>query len=331
MKTRFVQDGLSAAQEMGVFIGDDGTPMRLDTGETAFFERQLEAVEQRLYEKKLRELKYRRHIPVSNADGPGAASITYYLYTKTGMAKIIANPSDDLPRADVYASRHTAMVHSVGTSFGYSTRELRHAQFANVPLEMQKADSARRTIRERENEIAWTGDANYNIFGFLNNPNIPVQEMPLNAGATSRTWANKTPNEIIADVRLLVSGIRQTTNGVHEGNTMLLPIEQYDIIAETPRSDLSDTTILEFLTKPGNSFGLNEIDWLTELKGAGVGGTDMIAVYEKDPEVLEARIPMEMQNLPPQARNLEFLVPVEAENAGVVVRYPLACSFGYGI
>lgn len=331
MTTRFVQDGLNAAQEMGVFVKDDGSLMRLDTGETAFFERQLEAVEQRLYEKKLRELKYRRLIPVSNADGPGAQSITFYLYTKTGMAKIIANPSDDLPRADVYASRHTALVHSVGTSFGYSTRELRHAQFANVPLEMQKADSARRTIREKENDIAWNGDANYNILGFLNNPNIPVQEMPQNAGATSRTWANKTPTEIINDIQLLVTGIRDTTNGVHSGDTMLLPIDQYNIIALLPRSDHSDMTILEYITKPGNSFGLSTVEWLTELKGAGVGGTDMMAVYEKDPEVLEARIPMEMQNLPPQARNLEFLVPVEAENAGVVVRYPLACSFGYGI
>lgn len=331
MKTRFVKDGIEVAKQIGAFIGDNDSSIRNDAGETAFFERQLEAVEQRLYEKKLRELKYRRLLPVSNVDGPGAQTITYYMYTKVGMAKIIANPSDDLPRSDVYASRNTAMVHSIGTSFGYSTRELRNAQFAGVPLEMQKADAARRTIREKENDIAWNGDTNYNIIGFLNNPNIPVQQMPLNGGSTSRLWADKTPAEIINDIQLLVTGIRDTTNGVHSGDTLLLPIAQYNTLATTPRSDNSDLTILEYITKPGNSFGLTTIDWLTELKGAGVGGTDMMALYEKDPEVLECRIPMEMQNLPPQARNLEFLVPVEAENAGVVVRYPLACSFGYGI
>ena len=56
-----------------------------------FFERQLESVESKFYEKKLRELKFRTFLPVSNRDGPGAQTITYYFYTKFGAAKIIAS------------------------------------------------------------------------------------------------------------------------------------------------------------------------------------------------------------------------------------------------
>lgn len=323
MSTQFVRDTLQAIEEK---LGT-----RFDVGESAFFERQLESVESRLYQKKYRELKYRELIPVSNRDGEGAETITYYLYTKIGMAKIIANPSDDLPRSDVFATRHTQSVHVLGTSFGYSTQELRHARFAGVALELFKVDASRRSIREKENGITWLGDTDHAIIGLFANPNITDTQAPLNAGAASRLWVDKTTDEIINDIRLLTSGIRDVTNGVHEANTMIMPIEHYDIIANRPRSTISDTTILEFITKPGNSFGLDKVTWLTDIVGQGTGPSDMAMAYERDPEVLELRIPMEMRTHPPQMKNLEFIIPVEAENGGIVVRYPLACGFLYGI
>lgn len=330
MGSRYLQDCIAAASSLGI-VTKEGGALRADAGESLFLERQLEAVEARLFQKKMRELRYRQFIPITNVAGPGAAVITYYLYTKVGMAKIIANPSDDLPRSDVYAERFTMNVHNEGTSFGYSTRDLRQAVFAGVPLDSMKADAARRGIHELENTLAWTGDSSHNIVGLLEHPNIPTVQAPLNAGATSRAWADKTADEIIEDIRLMTSGIRQATNGVHEGNVLLLPIAQRDIIALRPRATGTDTTILEYITKPGNSFGLARVDWLTELVGAGTGASDMALCYELDEEVLQMHIPMEMQMLPPQARNMEFIIPVEAEVAGVVVRYPLACRTLYDI
>lgn len=322
-RTKFVTDSLGAIEEkLGI---------KLDVGETAFFERQLESVETRLYQKKFRELKYRSLIPISNRDGEGAENVTYYLYTKVGMAKVIANPSDDLPRSDVFAQRNTQSVHVIGTSFGYSTQELRAARFAGVALELFKVDAARRSIREKENDITWIGDTNHGITGLFANANIPTVQAPLNGGAASRLWVDKTSDEIISDVRLLTSGIRQVTNGVHEANTLVLPIAQYDVIANTPRSTISDTTVLQFITNPGNSFGLDKVEWLTDITGQGTGASDMAMAYERDAEILELRIPMEMRTHPPQLRNLEFVIPVEAENGGIVVRYPLACRTLYDI
>ena len=207
MSSRYLHDCIAAASSLGI-VTKEGEALRADAGESLFLERQLESVETRLYQKKLRELRYRQFIPITNVAGPGAAVITYYLYTKVGMAKIIANPSDDLPRSDVYAERHTMNVHNEGTSFGYSTRDLRQAVFAGVPLDSMKADAARRGIHELENTLAWTGDTSHNIVGFLAHPNVPTVQAPLNAGATSRAWIDKTADEIIEDVRLMTSGIR---------------------------------------------------------------------------------------------------------------------------
>lgn len=332
-KSRFVQDGAAVIKQNVKRDHDPNVPaimlQRLDAGETAFLERQLESVEARLYEKKLRELKYRALIPISNRDGAGAQTITYYLYTKVGMAKIIANPSDDLPRSDVFASRHTQAVHVIGTSFAFSTQDLRRALFTGVPLELFKVDAARRSVREKENAICWNGDTDHLIVGLFANANIPNVQAP-DPGA-GRAWSTKTPDEIISDILGMVSSVRSTTNGVHSMNTLLLPIAQYNIIAGTARTPQSDTTILRFIMQENNAFGLDLVTWLTDLDGTGTGASDQAFGYERDPEVLELRIPLEMITHPPQFRNLEFVVPVEAENGGTVVRYPLACTKLYDI
>ena len=120
----------------------DGIKHRLDDG-GAFFERELESIEAKLYEFKQRELMYRELIPVSNRDNPGAESLTYRMFDKVGMAKVIANYADDLPRADIFGKEFTHAVKGIGMSFGYSTQELRAAQMAGRPLDSAKAASLR--------------------------------------------------------------------------------------------------------------------------------------------------------------------------------------------
>jgi len=326
-KTNFVKRGMTVVDE----LRSVDTSFRQDAGESLYFERQLESIESRVYLKKFRELKYRSLIPVSNRDAPGASVVIYYLYTQIGMAKIIANPSDDLPRADAYAEEHTAKVFSIGESFGYSTKELRRAAMSGVPMEMLKVDALRRGFREKESKIAWNGDTDHGIVGVFDNPNIPQDQAPLNGGATSRAWVDKTPDEILDDISAITSSITDVTNDVHEANTLCLPIAQYNLIAKKPRSNTTDTTILGFIMDTKNGFGLDRVEKLPECKGAGPAAEDVMLAYERDPEVLELRIPMEVQLLPPERRNLEFLVNAESEIAGVVVRYPLAMRTMYDI
>ncbi|MEW5804284.1 MAG: DUF2184 domain-containing protein [bacterium] len=310
----------------------DAVRHHFDANETLFFARELESIEKTTYEFKEKELKYRKFVPVSNRDNPGAESITYHMLGKVGMARIISDYSHDLPRADVYGKEYTQSVKTVGISFGYNTQEIRAAIMANKPLDTMKADAARRALREKESSIVWTGDTEHNIIGLLNNPNIAVVASQ-NGAASSPTWALKTADEIINDVRIMTSRVRTQSKGVHNADTLLLPIDQYDILATKPRSVNSDTTVLEYLQKPGNSFGLTTIDWLpTELDNAFTGGTEDGAIcYERSAEVLEQRIPLELQLLPIQAKGLEFVIPGESRHGGVVVRYPLAMVFFTGI
>jgi len=270
-------------------------------------------------------------VPVSNRDNPGAETITYRMYTQVGMVKIIANYADDLPRVDVYGTEYHANVYGIGGAFGYNRHEIRAAIMGGIDLDGERAASLRRATREKENDICWNGEASTGILGILNNTNVPTQAVPTGAGGY--TWALKTADEIINDIRIGTSLIRTQSKGIHQADTMVLPIPQYDIIAGLPRSIHSDTTVLQFILNNKEAYGLSTITALpVELELAFTGGTeDGAIIYENDAEVLENRIPLELQLLPVQVRNLEFIVNGEARNAGVVIRRPLAMCFLTGI
>jgi hypothetical protein len=312
----------------------DGVKDRLDAitpNASVFFARELEDIDSVLYEIKKKELVYRKFIPVNSRVNAGADTYTYRMFDKVGTAKIIADYADDLPRADVVGSEFTSRIKSLGTSFGYSTQEIRAASMNNVPLETWKASAARRAIHEQESEIAWRGNDDSNLPGFLNNVNIPITAAPTGSGGF--TWALKTPDEIIADFTLIITQVRKNSKKRFSADTALLPIDQWNIIATTKVSTASDTTILEYLTKPGNSFGLSTIESIPdELELAFTGGTeDGMIVYENNSEVLEQIISLEMITHPVERRNLKFNIDIESRHGGTVLRYPIACAIITGI
>ena len=200
------------------------------------------------------------------------------------------------------------------------------------PWKPKRPQPSAGAIHEKEHKLAFYGDAATGINGFLSNPNIPTLAASNGAGGTS-DWASKTAAEIMADIRLMCSTVRKQSKGVHNPDTLLLPSDQYDIIAGMPRSDLSDTTILEHLMNNPKAFGLTTIEPLyTELTNAFVSGTaDGAVVYERTKENIELRIPMELTLYPMQEQGLELIVPGESRIGGIVVRYPLAFLFFTGI
>lgn len=301
-----------------------------DSAETLFFSRELEARKAKTYDVVKAPLKAFQLFPVDSSAGPGAESIAYEQYDVTGMAKIIANYADDLPRADVKGKEFVGKIKSIGNSYGYSVQDVRAAQRAGKPLQQRKADAAARMQRELWNSIAFYGDSSYGLPGILTNANIPVSSAPNGAGGTPG-WSTKTPDEILADLNGMVNGVISLTNGAEQIDTIVLPIAQYTLIATVARSTTSDTTILEFFQK--NQPGVT-VEWANELTAAqlaanGVTGfTGNVAIgYRKSSDVLTLEMPQMFEQFPAQERGLEYVIPCHSRIAGVIVYYPLACVF----
>lgn len=300
--------------------------VNLDAAETMFFERELESVKGRTYDVIRAPLKAMELIPVSTDAGAGAETITYQQFDMTGIAKIVGNYADDLPRANVSGKEFTSRVKSVGNSFGYSLQEVRAAQFAGRPLNARLATAAARAQREKWNQLAFYGDDEHGIQGWLSNSNVPSSAVA--DGASNDTeWSTKTTDEILKDLNDAVTQVIDTTNGAEQPDTIVLPIAQYRLIATTRADSGTDTTILQYFE--ANNPGVT-VDWANELKGA-FAGADGFIVYRNDPETLTLEIPSMFEMLPVQERGLEYVVPCHSRFGGCVVYYPLSQAFKTGI
>lgn len=308
--------------------------LRCDANESLFMLRQLDYIKQQTYDIKYPELKARKIIPVSSEADPGAENIFYRQYDQSGLAKIISNYADDLPDADVIGKEFSAPVRTLGASYKYNVQEMRAAIYGNVPLEQRKANAARRSIAQKENKLAFSGDALSGLVGLFNAPNVTSVTIPATGTGSTTQWVNKTPDQILLDMNSVANTVVSVSLGVENPDTMLLPLAQYNYVASTARSDFSDKTILNYFLE--NNPYIKQVEWLNELKGAGASGSgsapyDRMYAYRRSPEVLTLEIPSDFEQLELEKRNLVYKVPCIERFGGVLVYYPLALAFGDGI
>lgn len=330
MKTVFIKDVNGTDFEVPQNIYD--TAMNIfnnDAGESAFFLRELEYIKSKSYDTKYKDLKATILLPVDTSADAGAAQITYQSYTKVGFAKIIADYADDSPRVDVYGEETTVQVYRIGDSYGWDRDEIRRSAVAGKSLDARKANAAKRASDQKVDEIAWNGESDYSINGFIDYPGITAYTVPADGTGSTTTWSTKTPDQINRDMWGIVDAVVSSTNGKEIPDTMLMPITQYNLISSTRMTDGNDKTVRTFFLE--NNPYITMIDWLVELDGAGASGTDRYMVYPKDPDHVTLEIPLPYTTLPPQQKGYGFEILTETKTAGVIIYYPLSVAYGDGI
>lgn len=268
----------------------------------------------------------------SDAIPIGAQTYTYYLQTMVGEAKIISNPGDDLPTADVFTEARIGRVYDVGDSYRYSDMDLEHAQFAGVNLTTMKANAAKKAMMVKIDKIGYIGDADYNILGLCNQPNVPTFSVPNDGAAASTTWASKTPLQILRDLRDFSAITPNSTHMIEYCDTLLLPPLEYWRVAQTFLDAGATITILEAFLKTNQATGgITNVQPIPYLAGAGVGGTNIMVAYARRQDKVKFHIPMPFTPKAPQEINLHYKVPCRMKTGGVELTYPLSMIYGYGI
>lgn len=309
------------------------TFINLDADEGIFFEKELEQLKSRTYDVQYPMLLARQLFPLDSTTDTGAATVTYQTWDHVGMAKLIHSYATDLPNVEVTAKETTRKIYGEGIAFGYSIQDIRAARMAGKPLEQRKADAARRQLLQLENSLAFDGDAATDIPSFITNTNFN-QVTPVDGAGGFTTWSSKTPDEIIADVTLMTTAIRDISNGVEAPNTLLLPEAQYTLISTTPRSSTSDTTILNFIL--GSNAWVQTVLPVYNLKdkapsNAAYDSEDVACLYDRSPEKLWLETPQDVEMFAAQEKGLMFEVPAHMRTAGVIVAYPKSIATLYGI
>jgi hypothetical protein len=298
-----------------------------------FLQRQLEYISQKVFNKQYPELLATSLIPINRETPEGSASITYQMYSSTGIAKFMDSYAKDIPLIDIEATKITVNPLPVASGFHYSAEELRQAEFAGVPLNVRKALHAKEAIDRLIDTTAFIGNATHNLLGLLNNSNVPVGSVPLNAGGTSKRWIDKTVDEIIADVVGAVGNMKSVTNNIEMPDTILLPIAQYTLLQGRRLAD-TDGNLLTYLEKvltAGNNGVPFKIVALHYCTGAGASATDRMVIYKADPEKLEQEVPMDFIMHEVQQDGLMYKVPCEAKCGGTVIYRPMSVAYWDGI
>jgi hypothetical protein len=331
---------------------------RYDAATTAFFLRDLTEIMGRTFDVKYPDLVARQLFPVFSGVDPAAESFVWRQFDRVGAADLVDTYAADAPSAEVQSQEFQQRIVSLAVSYNYSIQDLRKSRMAGIPLETRKALSARRSMEQAVEQIAFFGlqqnpdtsagaqalrfikaAVNTNDpleqYGFTNFPNINgiagTNQWVDYSGATPRLKAGVSVNTILDDFNALQLSIINSSKGVHTPNTLLLPLSTYTALAATARSTtFTDDSILQFMQK--QSPWLKEVRYSTMLEFAGkkqdtTTPGPRIMMWEKNEENAQLVIPQEFEQLPPQMVNFTFKIPCHMRIGGMRISYPK--SIGY--
>ena len=173
--------------------------------------------------------------------------------------------------------------------------------------------------------------------GVLSEDNsVPLYVIAKGAKGTTK-WADKTVDEILADINGMLKQMARTTKKVEKADTLALPSEAY-IELQGRRIEGTDTTVLSYIQKNlkdiKNIVACPELDpdsvetnpYAKETDGQGV-----MLLFKNDPKKLTIENPLPFKQHPVQTKGLEMEVPCEARTAGAIIYYPMSLLIGVGI
>jgi hypothetical protein len=190
----------------------------------------------------------------------------------------------------------------------YTILELESAAKLGRPIDQQKYEGLQLKHQMDIDEQVYIGDTGTGDTGLLNNSLVTnVQNLPAGV-STFTTWVKKTPDEILADVNLMLTSVWQTSAWAIMPDRLLLPPAQFGYISTQKVSSAGNVSILKYImennlltTSGKGALTILPLKWCI---GAGVGGTigtlgtvDRAVVYTKDKK--RVRYPMTILNRTP--------------------------------
>lgn len=308
---------------------------RLDANETTVLAQQLEYMRARTADIQRPEFKGRKLVPVTSEVDPGAETWAYSQWDRVGMAKIVANYADDIPKVATFAKKFVLTVESIALGYMFSWLDLQRTARAGVPLRSRLTQGVRDGFEQRIEVIAAIGITETGATGLLNNANVPALTAAPPLTGSNATWGgpDKTPIEVVDDLIAMENAIITNTNGVYSPDTLVLPLSKLNYIAKksiynVANSEPTDTILSVFLAK---SQSVRNVEFWHFANTVNTGNTPRATMYRRDPTVVHLEIPLEQQEQPPQAKNFVIEVNSIGRVGGVAWEYPLAGVYMNGI
>jgi hypothetical protein len=287
----------------------------------------------------------RRFIPLIEGIGKYAEVYKYQMVTMHGTAKKARGKTNDAPTVRVTKKQVTQSIKKIAVEYGWSVDEIGAARSQGSDLDTQTLQAAIGSVEQEIDDMLAFGDADApDITGLLNNSNIAdTTPVTKTGGGTLWTGASVKASEIIKDVTNMVAEARKALKQANEVGTgmpafpkfsLLLPTDHMSLIASTPRSDNSDTTILQYLLEKNPWLAAIEDWWQCD---EADDGDPMGVLYPAmpngagHPRAMGAIVPVDFESLAPQEVGQNIVIPASGKCGGVAIRYPVGFRYIKGI
>lgn len=223
----------------------------------------------------------------------------------------------------------------------YTILELESAAKLGRPVDQQKYEGLQLKHQMDIDEQVYIGDTSLGITGLVNN-SLVTNVSNVAAGVSGfTTWAKKTPDEILADVNIMLTSVWAASGWAVIPGRLLLPPAQFGYISTQKVSNAGNVSILKYIeennlltTSGRGKIRINPVKWLI---GAGVGGTigtagtvDRAVVYTKDKQRI--RYPMTLlQRTPIQYDSIYHKTTYFCRLGAVEVVYPETVGYFDGL
>ncbi len=276
-----------------------------------------------------------KFVPAQSGVAPWVTSWAYKVASEVGMAKFISDYADDLPPVSRLMELKSIGIKTIGDSYGYSEFELEQWLTAGIDVSRDDAETARRKIDEKVDEVILVGDSAQGVTGFFNNENVTV--VASSAGAAGTTpLKTKTVDEIVATVQSWIDAAYAMNRGAITLDSVILPHSAYSYLATKRVSDYDGQTILSYLKTLFAAQGI--ANWSESRKLDGMGGndtagkaTDRAVFYRKAASVVSYVLPVPFRQKDPQEHALHYMVPCYARIGGCVVKNPKGIIYADGV
>lgn len=278
-------------------------------------------IETEVLRRPMPEITYSRLIPVDTSPAAFAPSVTFFSQDNVGQAKFINGKGDDIPLVNLMRTKFEQTVNMAGVGYSFSLEEIGAAQLYGQSLTSDGAMAARESYEQLVDEVAFVGNTQLGVEGLLNTTGITTV-------AAAQTFTAATPDQILATINTALTAIMTSTNGTERADTVLLPLAQYGDLATRRLTSDGGMTVLDFINR-ANVYTAMTGQPLTVIGTHRL--TNRMVVYRRDPQVLKLIMPMPLQFIPPQYRNLEVVTLGMFRFAPVSIRRPAAIRYITGI
>ena len=220
-----------------------------------------------------------------------------------------------------------------GMELAYTIPELVSSQQVNRPIDVTKYTGMKLKYNMDVDEMCYVGDAQLGVYGLTNQPSVTATNVT-NGVSGSPKWANKTFQEMMNDVNVLLTNAWAASGYAFVPSKLLLPPAEYSIIANTLTGQAGSQSVMTYLKMNSIATAMNgreleivPVKWLT---GRGAGGTDRMAAYTQD--LQRIRIPLvPLQNTAVQPRGIHMLTYYYARIGVVEVTQTEMIAYADGI